>query len=136
MVRYGVMNWRLVTVLAVVIAAAAGAGLGVDVVVAGTARASGLAGVIVGFCELVALVLGVASWAAHRREARERHASGLPEASEVPVPVAPESAADARPGNASPKYVVDARGAHGVQVGDHGIQHNEFGPGAGSSDER
>jgi hypothetical protein len=26
------------------------------------------------------------------------------------------------------KYSVDARGAQGVQIGDHGVQHNVFGP--------
>ncbi|MCZ4120282.1 hypothetical protein [Streptomyces sp. H39-S7] len=63
------MRWRLLIWVAVGIGAAAAAGLGVDVAVAGLDRASGLAGVMVGFCELGALALGVAAWAAERRAA-------------------------------------------------------------------
>lgn len=61
------MKWRVLIWVAVGAGVVAAAGLAVDVAVAGMDRASGLAGVLVGFCELGALVLGVAAWAAERR---------------------------------------------------------------------
>lgn len=116
-----------------IIAAVAAVGLGIDVAVAGTTQAAGLAGVIVGFCELGALVLGVVSRAAQRHEAKEQQASSLPDAPGT-APQEPER--NAQPGNASGKYVVDARQAQGVQIGDHGIQRVEFRTSPGGSDER
>jgi hypothetical protein len=38
----------------------------------------------------------------------------------------------AGPGELRPgKYMIDARGSHGVQIGDHDTQHNTFGPQSG-----
>lgn len=95
---------------------AAAVGLGVDIVVAGISRAAALAGVIVGFCEIGALLLALAAWVAERRE---RPARGLPPAH---GPTGQEDAA-AGPAVTSPKFVVDAGQAGVVQIGDHGIQH-------------
>jgi hypothetical protein len=55
------MRWRLLTWLALAIGIMVATGLGIDVAVAGMTRASGLAVVIAGFCELCALMLAVAA---------------------------------------------------------------------------
>ena len=53
---------------AAVLAAAAAIALAVDIAVEGVDNAAGMAGVLVGFCELGALVLAVAGWASEHRE--------------------------------------------------------------------
>jgi hypothetical protein len=103
---------QLLIRLAVLIGVAAAAGLGADVAVAGTGKAAELAGVIAGFCELGAVLLGVVAWAGDRRP------GAVPtEVAKKPVQDSPASAA---------KYVVDARHARGVQAGDGAAQHNDF----------
>jgi hypothetical protein len=114
------VRWSVLTWLAVAIALAAAACLAVDIAVAGPGQAAGLAGVIAGFCELAALVLGVAAWAA-RRQATDNHsgrsASRVAEKDGETAPTAREGA---------DKYVVDSRQARGIQVGDGNTQHNDF----------
>jgi hypothetical protein len=117
------VKWRILLYLAVLIAAAAAAGLGVEVAVAGPGPAAGLAGVIAGFCELGALLLGVAGWAAQHR-AGDRRAAG---ARHQPDPDDSGLAAGNAAADAVGKYVVDARHARGVQIGDRNVQRNEFG---------
>jgi hypothetical protein len=63
----GGVKWRFLIWAAAVIAAAGAVALISDAA-AGLGQTSGLARVIVGFCELAALVLGVAGWASRRRE--------------------------------------------------------------------
>lgn len=108
------MTWS-----AVVLGATAVVGLGADVLIAGPDVAVGTAGVIVGFCEVGALVLGVVGWARDHQEAghRPNHEDTRVAREEADRPVPPEI-----PG----KYVVDARHARGVQVGDGNTQHNDF----------
>ena len=109
---------------AVVIATTAAVGLVVDVAVAGTGEAAGLAGVIVAFCELAALVLGVTAWAAERRApAAGPQAEGASSAATAGGD-SRGSVAGQRVENG--KYAVDARGAEGLQVGDGNAQHNVF----------
>jgi hypothetical protein len=129
------VNWRAVTWLAVAVMVAAAVGLALDAGLAGVTQASGLAGVIVGFCELGALLLAVVSWTAERRRASAEPdpapaAAVTPEpAAATPEPAPPQTAPPqtATPEAAPAKYVVDLRDAHGVQVGDHNIQHNVYG---------
>jgi hypothetical protein len=127
------VNWHVLTRLAVAIAAAAAIGLGIDVAVAGTTQAAGLAGVIVGFCELGALVLGVGSWAARRQEAGDQRDSHPPE---VPERAGQEADGIVPPVSPSAKYIVDTRQAQAVQIGDHSTQHNDFRSELGRTDER
>jgi hypothetical protein len=118
------MKWRILLGLAALIAATAAVGLGVEVAVAGPGQAAGLAGVIAGFCELGAVLLGVAGWAAQHRAGGDRRAAGAPGG---PDPDESGLAAGNAAVGAAGKYVVDARHARGVQVGDRNIQRNEFG---------
>jgi type VI protein secretion system component VasK len=115
------MRWRVLVWGAVVIAAAAAAGLALDVTVVGTGKAAALAGVIAGFCELAALVLGVFAWAGQRRAA----AASREEKETSPVAAARDDSggADATQAGVDTKYVVDARRAAGVQVGEGNTQH-------------
>jgi hypothetical protein len=115
------MRWRLLRWVAVIIATAAVAGLAIDVALAGTDKAAALAGVIAGFCELAALLLGVTAWVGERQaSARAQQAKGTPSAgrtsSGLKTPVADKRGQDG-------KYVVDARGATGVQVGENNTQN-------------
>jgi hypothetical protein len=130
----GKVKWRVITWLAVAIAVAAAIGLGADTAIDGTASAAGLAGVIAGFCELGALTLGVAGWAGQRREPGERPAPGGSLAPERGAEKSEEASATQTdtPG----KYVVDARQAQGVQIGDGNVQHNDFRGGLRGLDER
>lgn len=121
----GGVKWRFLTWTAVVIAAAGAVALISDAVVAGLGQASGLAGVIVGFCELAALVLGVAGWASRRREASACKGVIPDVAATDAHPVEAASIANTQAGK-DHKYVVDARGTAGLQVGDGNIQHNDF----------
>ena len=105
--------------LACVIGAGSAAGLAADVVVAGMGRAAGLAGVIVGFCELGALVLGVAARTGEQQARSERREGRVPE-------VADEGGDGRLTGGMAGKYVVDARHSRGVQVGDRSVQRNDF----------
>src|SRR2546421_6826117 len=115
------MRWRLLRWVAVVIAAAAAAGSAVDVAVPGTDQAAALAGVIVGFCELAALLLGVTAWVGERQaSAMAKQAKGMSYAgstsSSLKTPAADKRSPDG-------KYVVDARGAIGLQVGENNTQY-------------
>lgn len=120
----GHMRWRVVTWTAVAIAAAAAIGLGVVAGLRGLDKAAGLAGVIVGFCELGALVLGVAAWSAERRGAgREpdpRSSRVCDEGQAPPAPPGPPVPAAPRAG----KYVISAETIEKSQVGDGNIQYN------------
>jgi hypothetical protein len=124
------VRWRLLVWLAVAFALAAAAALGADVVVVGPDKAAALAGVIAGFCELGALVLGVVGWMGERRVAGDRSGSGVAyvggKGREGPV-------ADARVSEGM--YVVDSRHARGVQVGDHNFQRNAFGRAAAGDED-
>jgi hypothetical protein len=101
------------------VAAVAAVGLGVAVAVAGVDKAAGLAGVIVGFCELGALMLGVVGWVG-----QQRAAAGTPGPE---VAAVSGSAAEPKPPTAQPAtYVVDARQAQGVQTGEGNTQHNDY----------
>jgi|SRR5450755_3855750 hypothetical protein len=117
------MGGRVLVWAAVGLAAAAAAGLAVDVAFEGLEKAAGLAGVVVGFCELGALALAVIGWAAHRR------ASGDQSASKV-TPAQPtdgvECVPTTRAGTAESKYAVDIGEAQGVQIGDGNTQSNDF----------
>jgi hypothetical protein len=118
------MRRRLLAGVAVVIGIMGAAGLGVDVAVVGVGRASGLAGVMAGFCELAALVLGVAGWACKRRAAvagatGPGAATAGGKAPEVIQGGTGEIGGDA-------KYAVDARDVRGLQVGENNIQRNDF----------
>lgn len=61
------MKWRVLVWAAGLIAAVTAVILGVVAVTAGLAAASGLAGVIAGFCELVAVALAVIGWSGRHR---------------------------------------------------------------------
>jgi RIP homotypic interaction motif len=140
----GTVKWRVLTWVAVVVAVAAAADLVADLAVGGPGKASALAGVIAGFCELGALVLGVSAWAGQRRSASEQAS----EQREPATPHEPERAAPERdgagaapesapgPDSASGKYVVDARLAQGVQIGDGNTQRNDFRRHDSGTDER
>lgn len=115
------MRWRLLLWVAVVTATAVAAGLAVDVAVAGTGPAAALAGIIAGFCELAALLLGITAWVGGRQaSAKIQQAKGTPSAggsNSSPKPaVANKRGQDG-------KYVVDARGATGLQIGESNTQH-------------
>jgi hypothetical protein len=120
----GSVKWRLLAWVAVVMAAGAGIGLGVDVAVAGLDKASGLAGVIVGFCELTAFALGVAAWAGRRRVASI--ATEEPDAVPMDTSVTEVSRLAAGTVEKRGKYVVDAPNSKGLQIGDGNIQRNDF----------
>ncbi len=124
------MKGHVLIGLAVAIAVAGAIAIGVEVAMAGIDKAAGLAGVIVGFCELAALVLGVAGFMASRRgESRgedERQRGGEAEAAAT-APVTPAPCSPAEGPASQGKYVVDIREASGVQVGDNNVQRNEFG---------
>lgn len=95
--------------------------LGADAGVAGMDKASGLAGVIVGFCELAALIMGVTAWASRRRTAgvdEDFDDSGKP-----PKTANAMEASKGRGHAGGPKYVVDLRGSQAASVGDGGIHY-------------
>lgn len=118
------MRWRVLLWAALAIGATAAVVLGVDIVVAGRGAASGLAGIIAAFCELVAVVLLVTSWVGERRSAATRRAirdGSVPEPGASAPVDEPVIGGATSPGGA--KYVVDARGATGVQIGDGGVMH-------------
>jgi hypothetical protein len=119
------MGSRVLLWVAVLVASGAAAGLAIDVVIAGTSEAAGLAGVIAGFCELAALVLGVAAWAGERRAADARAVEAVKDVSSA-VAAGGRSASPADGQRRDGKYVVDARGAEGLQVGDGNTQHVVF----------
>jgi hypothetical protein len=124
------MRWRAVTWAAVAIGVAAALALAVDAVVGGIDEAAGLAGVIVGFCEIGALLLGLAGWAAERRRAG-------PDSTATDHDVAaadPPAAGEGRPAPASPappptadgpKFSITADRIEKSQFGDGNIQIND-----------
>lgn len=104
------VKWRALVWAAVLIATAAAVLLGVVALTAGLAAASGLAGVVVGFCELVAVALAVIGWAGERQSAagsekKETNASALDaqlRASSVnPGPAPSEASPETVPGPAA-----------------------------------
>jgi hypothetical protein len=97
---------------ALIVGAVTVAGLGVDIAVAGPDKAAVLAGIVVGFCEVVGVVLAVVGWAGERR-------SGEP----TRLANRDNSVPESQPAAGGRKYVVDARDATGVQVGDGNTQH-------------
>ncbi|GAB2734688.1 hypothetical protein GCM10010442_65020 [Kitasatospora kifunensis] len=97
------------------VGALAAVALGVYALLAGADKASGLAGVIVGFCEIGALVLGVVGWAAERRAAP---ASTAPTAPTAPAP------APAQPQAQNGKFAISAERIEKAQFGDGNTQHN------------
>jgi len=107
--------------------------------VAGLGQASGLAGVIAGFCELTAFLLGVAGWVGKRRAASA--SEDIPDAAATRTPPVKVSSTSNTETEKSAKYVVDARGARVLQIGDRNAQYNDFPRGApdrwqsGSADE-
>jgi hypothetical protein len=108
--------------LAAGIAVGAGAGLCAEIAVEGVSQAAGLAGVIAGFCELGALVMGVAGLAGEHRITRG-------DAERTAVAPALETAGkvvEAGAENQAGKYTVDLRQARMVQVGDHSFQLNHL----------
>ncbi|MGA5821500.1 hypothetical protein ACPC54_26960 [Kitasatospora sp. NPDC094028] len=107
------MGWRAVTWSAVAVGALAAVALGVYALLAGADRASGLAGVIVGFCEIGALVLGVVGWAAERRAAP---AATAPTAQTTPAPAQPQAQ--------NGKFAISAERIEKAQFGDGNTQHN------------
>jgi hypothetical protein len=109
------VKWRVLIWAALVIGAVAVVGLGVDIVVAGPDKAAVLAGIVVGFCEVVGAGFAVVSWAGERKSTQPA------------VPKAPD-APGSQPTAGSGKYVVDARDATGVQVGDGNTQHVDTRP--------
>jgi hypothetical protein len=119
------MKWRLVIWAAAVIAVAAAAGLAIDAAVGGADKASGLAGVIAGFCELVASLLGVAAWARTRQGARIGEKT---RAAASAGRIGTHADTGVRTAARSSRYIVDVHGAEGVQVGNGNIQHNSFCP--------
>lgn len=120
----GGVKWRLLAVAAAVIGLVGAAGLGVDVAVAGVDRASASAGVIAGFCELTAFVLGMTGWVAKRRTALTGADSpGATAAGGRAADVNHEASGETE---GSAKYEVDARDTRGLQIGDHNIQRNDF----------
>jgi hypothetical protein len=114
------MRSRVLVWVAVLVASGAAAGLALDVAVAGTSEATGLAGVIAGFCELAALVLGVTAWAGERRVAGAGRRAEDGSSAAAADGCSRSPAAGQREDG---KYVVDARGAEGLQVGDGNSQH-------------
>jgi hypothetical protein len=135
---YGVKS-RVLVRAAVVIAAAAAVMLGVVAVTAGLAAASGLAGVIVGFCELAAAALAVIGWAGERRSAasagKEGRSTSGPSAGQ-PAGQGPTS------GHSGGKYAVTMRdNAQGIMIGDGNVQNidlrhshrDRVNPGSGES---
>jgi hypothetical protein len=111
------VRWRVLSWTALAIGAVAAVGLGVDIAVAGPDKASVLAGIVVGFCELVGAVLAMITWSGERRSA---------DASVRDVSAPASDSGGTKP--ATGKYVVDARGAAGVQVGDGNVQHVDARP--------
>lgn len=118
------MKWRVLVWIAAATAVAAAAGLGVDVAVAGTDKAAGLAGIIVGFCELAAVVLAVVGLTGQRRTTEA--GSQVPRRDPGAKVGDPADSARA-PQSEIGKYRVDAHGAEGLQIGDNNTQRNIFG---------
>lgn len=125
---------------AVLIAAAAAAMLGVVAVTAGLAAASGLAGLVVGFCELVAVTLAILGWVGERRSATE----AAKEEPSISLPSAgrPAPSRDPASGHSSGKYAVTLGDSNqGTMIGDGNVQNidlryshrNREHPGAGES---
>lgn len=116
----------MLTWAAIAVGSAAVVGLAIDVIVAGTGKAAGMASVIAGFCELVAVVLAVAGWAGERRSVAT--AQTLRNASVPHGGVRGEARPVAGYSGEAGKYQVDARQAEGVQVGDGNTQNVIFRP--------
>lgn len=102
----------------------AAVGLAVDVAAAGMEQATGLAGVIVGFCEIGVLVLGVAAWAAERRSSPLVSARAA--ATSAPEKGEEGSGADAARGSpvGNGKYVIITEKIDRSQIGDGNSQYN------------
>lgn len=114
------MRWRLLRWIAMIIATAAATGLAVDVAVAGTGQAAALAGVIVGFCELTALLLGITAWVGKRQaSAKAQQVKGAVSTGNTASGSETSVAKRTQDG----KYEVDARWATGLQVGENNTQH-------------
>lgn len=120
------VKWRVLVWAAVLIAAAAAVVLGVVAVEEGLTAASGLAGVIAGFCELTAVALAVIGWVGKRRSVtdtrkEETRATSAPSAGPHD---ANQHLADGRGGG---KYVVNlGDNAQGTVIGDGNILHNDL----------
>jgi hypothetical protein len=117
------VKWRVLIWCSIGISVAAAAVLVVVIVVSGMDEATVWAGVIVGFCELAALVLGTTAWAS------ERQAAAVSREADSAEPGAAlhegEGGGEPRVGGGG-KYTVDAREAEAVQIGDGNTQHNDF----------
>lgn len=116
------LRWRVLAWAAAVVAAAGVAGLGAQVAIAGVDKASGLAAVIAGFCELAAFTLGVAGWASRRR----MNSAGIGMEHADTVASAAAEGAGPDEARAGAKYEIDARGAHVGHVGDGGFHYADY----------
>jgi hypothetical protein len=102
-VTWGVVKWG-----AVVVGAGTAVGLGVDVAVSGLQGAQGAAGLVGGLCAVIAVVVAIVGWA------NEKRSSAVTPV--LPVPDVVTEPSTVRGGGG--KYVVDARDAKHVQIGD------------------
>ena len=116
------MKWRVLVRAAVLIAAAAAVMLGVVAVTTGLTAASGLAGVIVGFCELVVVALAVIGWAGERRSATAAGKEGT--STSAPSAGRPAPGQGPASGHSGGKYAVTVGGnAQGIMIGDGNVQN-------------
>lgn len=116
------VKWRVLVRAAVLIAAAAAVMLGVVTVTAGLTAASGLAGVIVSFCELVAVALAVIGWAGERRSAVGAGKEGI--STYAPSAGQPAPGQGPASGDTGGKYAVTlGDSAQGIMIGDGNVQN-------------
>jgi len=116
------VRWRVLVWAAVLIAAAAAVALVVVAATAGLTAASGLAGVIVGLCELVAVALAVIGWAGRRRPSAAAGEEGT--STSAPSAGQPDPGQGLAAGRSSGKYTVSlGDNAQGVMIGDGNVQN-------------
>jgi hypothetical protein len=119
------VKWRVLVWAAVLIAAGAAITLGVIAVTSGLTASSGLAGFIVGFCELLAVTLAVIGWAGQHRpsadEEKEKTSASVSSSGQ------PDAGQGLAPGRSGVKYAVTlGNSARGVMIGDSNVQNIDF----------
>lgn len=130
------MRWRVLVWVTCAIAGLALAGLIADLAVAGLNQAAAVSGVIAGVAALAALVIAVADLPGGVGGASEKdaHAGDRPGEKASGDGAGEAAAADGATATPGPpagqeshppagKFMVDARNAGNVQVGDWGVQH-------------
>ncbi|MFE2192186.1 hypothetical protein ACFXAQ_15320 [Streptomyces olivaceus] len=117
------MRWRVLFWSAVALGVAAATALGWVALDRGAQAASGLAGLLVAFCEIGAVLLAVTAWSAERRRAEDGAVRRPPDGTGEPA-AGPRAGRGGRPAAPSGGFVVNSERIEKSQIGDGNTQHN------------